>query len=218
VFPTWLDFFIARVLGDELAAAGFDVWRLDDSLLARTIHALLTDPNSFTTSPSTQQPILCDNYAVLDPDGSCTQAILASMIDAMTYLESPQGFATADLAAWRWGTLHRRFTAGRAERPGRADRAEDVDPAGSELARSRGDAAAVRLIADARASGVAVRWALPDGAIGGAIDGAIGGARRERSPTHDRDRRDRDLAGAYVDAPFTVAQIAAAGASRWVFH
>src|SRR5205085_10212866 len=92
---------------DGLAAVRFDVWRLDPDSLVRIVYAMLSDPRSLVTSPATQEPILCDDYAAAGADTSCTVQVLAAMLDAMTQLASPAGFGTDDTAAWRWGLLHR---------------------------------------------------------------------------------------------------------------
>jgi penicillin amidase len=227
LFNTWMHFFIERTLKDELDAAGFDVWRLDDNLLVRIVHAMFHDPGSFVTSPSTGQPILCDNYGTPGPDDSCTKAILQAMVDAMTHLESASGFGTADTRAWRWGLLHRLtiaplFPDPALDLPGPGEaapagfpRAGDnfainrSDPGWSDLDFSqRAEGPAQRFIADARpGEPIAVTWALPGGAV---FD--------PRSP-HYRDVLD----GYYLPerqfaAAFSTDQIVAAGESRWVFH
>ncbi|HEX8113535.1 MAG TPA: penicillin acylase family protein, partial [Kofleriaceae bacterium] len=228
VFHTWMHFFIARTLTDELAAVDFDVWRLDDGQLLRIVDALLDDPKSLVTSPATQQPILCDDYAAPGPDVSCTVQVLAALVDAMTYLESPQGFGTADVRDWRWGALHRLavapllpgapgLPAPGAPEPGEPagfPRAGDgftvsrADPGWSDLDFSELAGPAHRLVAEARpGQPIAVRWALPGGAI---YD--------HRSP-HYRDLLDRDyLSDQLFDVPSSIDEIVAAGEVRWVFH
>jgi penicillin G amidase len=235
VFHTWMHFFIQRTLADELAAVDFDVWRLDDGQLLRVVDALLNDPKSLVTSPATQQPILCDDYAAPGPDVSCTVQILAALVDAMTYLESPRGFGTADPQDWRWGKLHRLaiapvslFGPGGPGSPGAAfglpapgdpdpagfPRAGDgftvsrADPGWSDLDFSELAGPALRLVAEARPGQlIAVRWALPGGAI------------EDRRSPHDRDLLDRFyLTDQLFDAPSSIDEIVAAGESRWVFH
>lgn len=226
LFHTWMHFFLSRTLADELAAVGFDLWRLDDDRLVRIVHAVLNDPGSLVNSPATQQPILCDDIAT-PGDTSCTVQILAAMIDAMTHLASPQGFGTTDTAAWRWGALHRLTI------PPLSPDAALALPAPGELATAgfpragdgfainraghgwstldfsqRSDGAAQRFIAEARPGApIAIRWALPGGAI---FD--------RRSP-HYRDLLDRYyLTGELFDAPIAIADIVAAGELRWVFR
>lgn len=226
IFHTWMHFFIARTLEDELDAVGFDVWRLDDDQLVRIVHALLTAPRSLVTSAFTQQPILCDNYAVAGNDDSCTKAILQALVDAMTHLASPQGFGTDDTTQWRWGELHRLAIAPLMPNPA-LNLPAPSDPATTGFSRA-GDSFTVargdsrwRDLAPAHPRGPAqqflaqaapgraltVKWSLPGGAI---FD--------SRSP-HYRDLLDRHyLTGQPFDAPYSIEQIVAAGESRWVFH
>jgi penicillin G amidase len=210
IFHTWLARFTERTLADELDGIGVPLARVDDNQRARVIHAMLTDPRSFITSPATQQPILCDNYPAVGPDDSCTKVILEAMVDAMTFLESPAGFGTADTGAWPWGQLHAlaltSVVPGVPAPPG-------VPLAGDDLAADRApgslaaDGPALRWTAEADGQGITVKWALPGGVI---FDG--------RS-AHARDQLDRAyLPGAYLEAPATVAQIVAAGETHWVFH
>jgi penicillin amidase len=210
IFHTWLARFTERALADELDGVGVPLARLDDNQRARVVHAMLTDPRSFITSPATQQPILCDNYPAAGPDDSCTKVILEAMVDAMTFLESPAGFGTADTSAWPWGQLH--ALALTSVVPGVAAPA-GLPLAGDALAADRApgslaaDGPALRWIAEADREEITVKWALPGGVI---FDG--------RSP-HARDQLDRAyLSGGYLDAPITFAQIVAAGETRWVFH
>jgi len=209
IFHTWLARFTERTLTDELDRIGVPLARLDDNRRARIIDALLTDPRSFITSPASQQPILCDNYAAVGPDDSCTKVILEAMVDAMTVLESPAGFATADPRAWSWGQLH--TLALTSLLPGVP--APTAPLAGDDLASDRApgslaaDGPALRWLAEADGQAITVKWALPGGVI---FDG--------RS-SHARDQLDRAyLRGTYLDAPATFAQIVAAGETRWVFH
>jgi len=217
VFHAWIHAFIERALQDELDVLDFDVWRLDDDRLVRIVYAMLTDPKSFVTSPSTQQPILCDNYVAAGSDDSCTKVILQSMVDAMTYLESPQAYGTADPSAWRWGQQHRLaiapLDAAPPADPG-TPRAGDnfsvsrSDPAWSDLAfAERSGGTALRMVAEAPGGGpITVKWALP----GGTIDDP-------RSP-HDHDLLQGFLSDSLVSAPFSTDEIVAAGEARWVFH
>ena len=232
IFNTWMHFFIGRTLADELDAVDFDVWRLDDNQLVRIVYAMLTDPRSFVTSPSTQQPILCDNIAVAGPDDSCTKVILQAMLDAMTHLESAQGFGTVDTGAWRWGKLHRLTITPLFPNPA-LNLPAPSDPdltgfggfggfprAGDNFVVNRSDCGwrdldfsqlaggpAQRFLAEARpGEPIRVSWALPGGVI---FDG--------RSP-HYRDLLDDYLLDKQVDAPYSIDQIVAAGESRWVFH
>jgi penicillin G amidase len=231
IFNTWMHFFIERALKDELDAVDFDVWRLGDHQLVRIVHAMLTDPRSFVTSPATQQPILCDNYGAAGPDDSCTKVILQAMVDTMTHLESAQGFGTADPGAWQWGKLHRLTITPLYPDPAlNLPAPTDPDPtgfgygfprAGDNFAVNRSDAGwadldfsrladgpAQRFLAEARSGQpITVSWSLPGGVI---YD--------PRSP-HYRDLLDTYyLPNKHFAAPYSLDQIVAAGESRWVFH
>jgi acyl-homoserine lactone acylase PvdQ len=222
-----MHFFIERALEDEFDAIDFDVWRLDDDQLVRIVHAMLADPRSLVTSPATQQPILCDTYGTAGPDDSCTKVILQAMVDAMTYLESPQGYATADPAAWRWGKLHQLVIPPLLPDPGLTLPAESsgFPRAGDNFAISRSDrgwqsvgvsrsagGSVERILAEATLDVVtgkptiAMKWAFPGGVI---FD--------SRSP-HDRDLLDTYLTNHYASAPYSIDQIVLAGEARWVFH
>jgi len=226
IFNTWMHFFIERALEDELDVVDFDVWRLDDHQLIRIVYAMLTDPRSFVTSPTTQQPILCDNYGTAGPDDSCTTVILQAMVDAMTHLESAQGFGTADPGAWRWGKLHRLTITPLFPDPAlNLPAPTDPDPtgfprAGDNFVINRSDQGwadldfsqlavgpAPRLLAEARSKNITVSLALPGGVI------------YDRRSSHYRDLLDTYyLPNKHFDAPSSLDQIVAAGESRWVFH
>jgi penicillin amidase len=216
VFHAWIHAFIERAFQDELDVLGFDVWRLDDDRLVRIVYAMLTDPRSFVTSPSTQQPILCDNYAAAGPDDSCTKVILQAMVDAMTHLESPQAYGTADPGAWRWGSHHQLVIAplvGSAPAAGVARDGDNFsvsrsDPRWSDLDfAERTGGTALRMVAGSPTGGpMSVKWSLP----GGTIDDP-------RSP-HDHDLRASYLTDTLRGAAFSIDEIVAAGEARWVFH
>ncbi|HEY0193342.1 MAG TPA: penicillin acylase family protein [Kofleriaceae bacterium] len=229
LFHTWLHFFVERSIRDELDAIGIDVWQLDGNAILRVIYAMLHDPISFVTSPASQQPILCDNYAVSGPDDSCTKAVLQAMVDAMTYLTSPAGLNDPDAAHWQWGALHQITLApwpgapeavripsdgSRIPRPGDATSVErgnagwaDLDFAGHPRGSVYRMTAQVIAGAAADAPGFELRAALAGGAV---FD--------SRSP-HSRDQLDRGyLTGQSRAIPATVDEITAAGETRWVFH
>ncbi|HEX4420364.1 MAG TPA: penicillin acylase family protein [Kofleriaceae bacterium] len=222
LFNTWIHFFIERTLEDELDAVGFDVWRLDDEQLVRVIYAMLHDPNSFVTSPATQQPILCDNYAVSGPDDSCTKAILQSMVDAMAQLESPQGFGTADPAAWRWGALHQLAITPLVGGPDNAALSLAAIPRpGDNFAINRGDPGWADLDFSTRVGGAAARLlATADPYTPIAVSCALaGGVIFDTRSPHYRDLLDQYyLTDRTFVAPDSTAQIVAAGETRWVFH
>lgn len=229
IFNTFMHFFIQNVLGDELAAVEFSPWDLRDDLLVRTIYALVDDPDSFVQSPVTNQPVICDDMATPLADGSCTGAILASLLDAVRHLTSADGFASADADTWRWGELHRLtleplFPNADLEVPARNEtgvNAGGFPRAGDNLVVNRADSGwadlgfrqsadgpAQRFLAEATMNGtMKLKWALPGGAI---YD--------PRSP-HYRDLLDTYyLQNRHFDAPYSIPEIVAAGESRWVFY
>jgi len=155
--------------------------------------------------------------------------ILQAMVDAMTHLESAQGFGTADPGAWRWGKLHRLtitplFSNPALNLPAPTDpdaagfgfpRAGDnfvmsrSDQGWADLAYSPfADGPAHRFLAEARpGQPITVSWALPGGVI------------YDRRSSHYRDLLDTYyLPNKHFDAPSSLDQIVAAGESRWVFH
>ncbi len=231
VFNAWMHFFIEGSLKDEFDAMGFDVWRLDDNQLVRIIYAMLVHPSTFQLSATTHQPILCDHLADTGADDSCTKVILESMLAAMTHLESPAGFGSADVGTWAWGKLHRLTIAplfpnphldipapGETGLPGFPKPGDNfvinrADQGWSDLNFSQSaDGPAQRFLATT-ATGedgqdtIAVKWALPGGVI---YD--------KRSP-HYRDLLDiYYLPLQHFDAPFTLNQILTNGESRWTFH
>jgi penicillin G amidase len=234
LFNAWMHFFLEGVLKDELATAGFDLWRLGDNQLLRIANALFAPApgHAFKTSATTQQPIVCDVLTEPGPDTSCTTMVLRAMVAAMKHLEGATGFGTADVAQWAWGRLHHLTIAPlfpnpalTLPRPGetatggfakagdnfvvnRADHGwRDLDYA------QFADGPAQRFLAIAPAPigetrfPIRVRWQLPGGAI---FD--------SRSP-HYRDLLDKHyLAEQHFDAPFAVEEIVAAGEARWEFR
>ena len=218
-----MHFFIARTLGDEFTAAGFDVWRLDDNLIARIVHAMLANPGTLVQSTTTMQPILCDHLTTVGADDSCSKVVLEAVLDAMQHLESAAGFGTADVAQWKWGNLHRLkitplFPNTELDLP--APGAPGFRKSGDNFVVNRSDQGwddldfsqsadgpAQRFLAVANGGRITVKWAIPGGVI---YD--------SRSP-HYRDLLDDYyLAEKHFDAPFTVDEINSAGESRWLFR
>ncbi len=221
VFATWLHFFVVRCYIDELAALQTPLFGLGDRQLVRIVTRMLVTPDAFVTSPATQQPVVCDDMSTTSDD-SCTVQVLVAMRDAMQHLETSDGFGTADMAQWRWGTLHHLTLAPQVLNTALAlpVGARGFPLAGDAFAVAGGDpgladtdfaattAAALRFLATATPGApIAVRLALPGGTI---FD--------SRDP-HYRDLLDGDyLAGTTFAAPYTTAEILAAGESRWDFH
>ena len=229
VFNAWVHYFVERVLADELAQlpGGFDVWRLDTDTIARIVWALISAPEAMSAG-SAGEPIVCDALATPGDEESCTRVVLQAMLDAMTYLESPAGFGTADAARWAWGDKHRLVIrplvpntaldlpgTGLPGFPRRGDTSvvNRADAGWNDLDFSRSaDGPAQRFIAIAPgfasdASRIRVRWALPGGVI---FD--------SRSP-HYRDLLDTYyLPEQHFDAPYLTDELIRDGESRWVFR
>ncbi len=227
VFNAWMHFFLTDGIGDEYAAIGFDLWRLDQNLHVRTAYAMLARPQDLVPSAATGQPIVCDRFAVAGPDDSCTKLILMTVLAAMTHLESAAGFGTADTAAWRWGKLHRLtmrplFPNGNLELPRRGELTPQGFPKpGDNFVINRADQGwddldfsqsadgpAQRFLAQTEPGRpISIRWQLPGGAI---YDAA--------SP-HYRDLLDNHyLREVHFDAPYLVGEIVRDGESRWLFR
>ena len=223
----WMHFFIEAALADELAAVGFDVWRLDGNLLFRIVHELLAPATILSKSATTGQPILCDRLAPGPVDDSCTKLVLETLLAAMKHLESPAGFGTADPTQWQWGNVHRLtirplFPNAALELPkpgetplrgfakaGDTFNVNRADAGWADLDFSQSaDGPAQRFIAVARrGETIKVRWQLPGGVI---FD--------SRSP-HYRDLLDKYyLPETHFDAPFLVEEIVRDGEVRWEFR
>ena len=228
ILNAWMHFVIEAALADELAAVGYDVWRLNDNQLFRIVYELLSPSSILSRSADTGQPILCDDVASTgSADNSCTRLVLSAMIAAMQHLESPAGFGTADLAQWEWGKLHHLTIAPLFPNPGlnlpapgetasggfpkagdnfNVNRA-DMGWRSLEFSQSA-DGPAQRFIAVARGGQpITVRWQLPGGVI---FD--------SRSP-HYRDLLDLYyLPEKHFDAPFLIDEIVRDGEVRWEFQ
>lgn len=227
LFNAWMHFFLANGLGDELAAMSYDMWKLDENLHVRTVYALLATPATFTQSPSSGQPIVCDRYDVAGPDDSCSKLILVTLLDAMAHLESPQGFGTADTTLWRWGKMHRLtmkplFPHAKLELPARGELAlpgfpkpgdnfvvNRADQGWNDLDFSQSaDGAAQRFLATSEPGRpISIKWQLPTGVI------------YDPASPHYRDLLDMHyLPQQHFDAPYLVPEIVRAGESRWLFQ
>jgi len=224
IFNAWMHFFIENVFADELAAIGWDVHAVNENMIARSVYGVLVEPSTFVQDAGTSQPVVCDELGVATPEGSCTKQILKSLLDAVTALAAPERFGTTDQSTWRWGELHRLTLAPLF--PNRAlqlppDGAPGFPRAGDMFVINRADCGwtdldfaqsadgpAQRFLAEAEINGtMKLRWALPGGSI------------YDRSSPHYRDLLDAYyLTNTYFDAPYSIAEILAAGEDRWVFH
>lgn len=231
LFNTWMHFFIAQTLDDELARTGveFERSRIDDSRLIRIIYGLLVEPSTMKQSATTQQPILCDRMDVGGEDDSCTEMQLRAMMSALDHLASPAGYGSAAPTSWRWGAKHRTVLAPLFPNPaltlpdasdGAALR-DGFPRAGDTFVINRADAgwndlnfaqssdgAAQRFLAEAEpGKKIKVKWQLPGGTI---FD--------SRSP-HYRDLLDNYyLKEVHFDAPFEPNEVLAASEERWSFR
>lgn len=230
IFNTWMHFFIENVLKDELDRIQFDLWQLNDNLLARTIYGLLLEPLTFVPSADTDQPVICDDMSAPSAqDDSCTGKIFESLLDAVSHLASPAGFGTSDPDTWRWGELHT-LTMNplfpnsdlRIPEDGEPGAENGFPRAGDNFVVNRADCGwsdlgfaqhadgpAQRFLAEAELMNgtVRLRWALPGGTI------------YDRQSPHYRDLLDEYyLQNRHFDAPYATPEIIAEGESRWVFY
>lgn len=102
LFNTWLVRFTAYALADEAAVVG----RGPGSWLANAVVTVLLRPEQLVTgvAKETGEALLCDELATAGTIESCTYEALRALDAAITW-----GLAEAgdELAAWRWGALHR---------------------------------------------------------------------------------------------------------------
>ncbi len=226
IFNHWVHFFIERTLGDELDAIAFDVWDVNENLLARTLYGIVVEPGTMTASATTTQPIVCDDMTVGGADQSCTQQILAATLAALDHLETSIG---ADPDTWVWGDLHRLtlkplfpntalevpapdeggVNAGGFPRAGDNFVVNRADCGWRDLDFSQSaDGPAQRFLVEAEVGGTTrLRWALPGGAI------------YDRSSSHYRDLLDDYyLQNDHFDAPYAIDEIVDDGEQRWVIR
>lgn len=219
LFNTWMHFFLQDALWDEFVPINFDPTRIDDNEIVRIVYRLLNEPGTFVQSATTGQPILCDRYAVAGADDSCTKIVMIAMVDAMSYLQSPEGFGSGNPADWAWGKKHTLTLKPLFPNPalnlGPFPKAGDnfvvnrADQGWDDLDFSQyGDGPAQRFLAEAApGEPIKVQWALPGGTI-----------------YDSRDKHYRDLLDTYYlpqthfDAPYAIPDIVTAGETRWEFH
>jgi penicillin amidase len=232
VFNAFMHFFIAGVIGDEVAAlpTPYDVWRIEESILVRTVWGVLVEPETYTQSAQSDQPILCDDIAVTGADQSCTLRVLMALVSAMDGLAAPAVFGSADTTTWRWGEKHRLtleplFPNSSLQVPPPSETnprwVGGYPKAGDNVAvnvanmgwnnlnfAQFGSGPAQRFLAEALpGETIKVKWALPGGVI------------YDRASPHYRDLMDEYyIPQTHFDAPFVVADIVAHGEDRWVFR
>ena len=227
VFNAWMHFFITGAFTDELAAAGFELARVEENLLVRWAHAALVLPGEMVASETTGQPIACDRMTDPGPDGSCTALVMRALLAAMQHLESTAGFGTADTSDWRWGKLHRLtmsplFPNRTLELPGPNELSAPGFPqAGDTYVVNVADAGwkdldfrqhahgpAQRFLASSEPGRpISVKWQLPTGVI------------YDSRSSHYRDLLDEYyLPQVHFDAPYLIPEIVDAGEVRWEFR
>ena len=231
LFNVWMHFALGNIVGDEYTALGWDVHALEENLTARVIYALFVDRDRLSSgdSPFSNQPWLCDDMGTSQVE-SCDYVALTTMQQAIAWLESIEGFGTADPSAWRWGALHRLTleplfpeTALDVPAPSDPDPAlrRGFPRAGDNFVVNRADSGwndldftqthdgpAQRFLAEVSEGGtVSVRQALPGGAV------------YDRRSSHYRDLLDTYyLQNRHFVVPYTTDEIVAAGEERWLFR
>jgi penicillin amidase len=228
VFNVFMHYFIEGTLKDELAAIDFNVWSIEQNLLARNVYAMLVEPQKLKLSPTSGQPILCDDMATAGADESCNQHVLAALIQAVTWLESPAGFGSADPNAWHWGDKHRLILP-----PLFPNAALNVPPAtdptnpkgfakpGDQFVVNRSDCGWDDLDFHQEADGPSERF-LAEAGPGETIHAKLqlpGGVIYDRSSKHYRDLLDTYyIPQKHFDLPYATSDVIANGEERWVFH
>jgi penicillin G amidase len=228
IFNTFMHYFIQDTLADEYAAINLNVWSIEQNLLARIVYAMLVEPDTFVKSATSGQPIVCDTMATAGPDETCSRHILQAMVEAMTWLESADGYGSADPHTWRWGDKHRLTL-----KPLFPNPALNVPPAndpkdpmgfakaGDNFVVNRADMGWDDLDFRQEADGPSERF-LAEASPGETIHAKLqlpGGVIYDRSSPHYRDLLDTYyLPQRHFDVPFTVGDVVAKGEEHWVFH
>jgi len=221
LFNVFMHYFIEEIFKDEFTAMNRSVWVLEENLIARSIYAVLVEPSKLTQSAGSGQPIVCDDDAS-GADQSCTVAVLRAMLKALDWLQSTEGFGSADPTMWRWGkkhtlSLHPLFpnevldvpATGGFAKPGDTFVVNRADAGWRDLDfRQDEDGPAQRFLAEAApGQPIRARMALPGGVV------------FDPKSKHYRDLMDGYyLTESHFDIPFTVAEIVSHGEERWIFR
>ncbi|HUH02416.1 MAG TPA: penicillin acylase family protein [Kofleriaceae bacterium] len=232
VFNVWVHYFLDLSIGDEMAALGWSVYDVNENLTVRVILALLAEPDAMVSglAAGTQQPILCDDMRTAQVVESCDLAVWRALDAAVTWLESSDGFETADADAWVWGRMHTLtlqplFPEDALNVPPRSDPNPDLrngyPRAGDNFVINRADCGwgdldfsqnedgpAQRFLAEVEPGGtIRVRMALPGGTI------------YNRDSSHYRDLMDQYyIPNRHFDLPFSIEEIVTAGEERWLLR
>lgn len=105
IFNVWAVYFLDMAFGDELRRV--DDW-VDDQMTSRVALQVFERPGELASgiAPETGEAVLCDDLDTPAAVESCTLMALIALDQALTWLESVDGFGSADMDQWRWGKLH----------------------------------------------------------------------------------------------------------------
>lgn len=232
IFNAWAYFFLERAFGDEYLAVGWDVHDIDDDLTTRAVVAILEAPESLASglAAETNQPVLCDDMTTEETVESCDLVAVRALDDALTWLESEDGLATADMSAWQWGKLHTLtveplFPENSLNLPPPNDPNPELRKgyprAGDNFGINRADCGFDDLDFAQKQFGPAERFLarVEPGGIVSAKMSLPGGTIYHRDSSHYRDLMDNYyIPNRHFDLPFTTDQIVAAGEERWILR
>ncbi len=229
LFNVWMHFFIQDTLTDEYAAINFNVWSIEQNLTARIVYAMLIEPAKLIQSPTTGQPIICDDMATAGPDESCNTHVMKAMLEAMAWLASSDGFGSTDPDTWHWGDKHRLILPPLFPNPAlnMPPASDPVNPKGfpkpgDMFVINRADCGWDNLDFHQEADGPSERFLAESDANGATIHARLqlpGGVIYDRSSKHYRDLLDNYyLPQKHFDLPYALGDVVAAGEDRWIFH
>lgn len=169
IFFNWLPRFRNRVLDDDLKQYGASLGSTDK---ARALFYLLEQPDQSATGAK-----LFDDVTTTDVVETKDELMLTSLAEALAYLESSAGFASADMSTWRWGQKHGMkmadlfglfsgtafITRGPYPRGGSNYTVDVAGQGGSPTNFVYGSGPQMRFVAELRPDGIVSRNALPGG-------------------------------------------------------
>jgi penicillin amidase len=108
LFTVWMHYFFERTFGDEYQAMGMSRDQTSNFDTLSLLPVLFEDIESLGSgvASETGQPVLCDDMQTANVIESCDLMALQSMMDALAWLASSEGFATEAMDTWVWGQLH----------------------------------------------------------------------------------------------------------------